>query len=88
MGRYERVSTLMKSNRAVEDWGKLLGDSAAVSAHARSLAPSWTSLNATLAAGEPKWTCLTWRQMAKTTLSRALAVGRFWGDYRGYFHSL
>jgi DNA replication protein DnaC len=32
MRRYERVSTLMTSNRPVEDWGKLLGDSAAVSA--------------------------------------------------------
>jgi DNA replication protein DnaC len=30
--RYERVSTLLTSNRPVEDWGKLLGDSAAVSA--------------------------------------------------------
>lgn len=32
MRRYERVSTLMTSNRPVEDWGKLLGDVAAVSA--------------------------------------------------------
>ncbi len=32
MRRYERGSTLMTSNRPVEDWGKLLGDSAAVSA--------------------------------------------------------
>ncbi len=32
MRRYERTSTLMTSNRPVEDWGKLLGDSAAVSA--------------------------------------------------------
>src|SRR4026209_933727 len=32
MRRYEWASTLMTSNRAVEDWGKLLGDSAAVSA--------------------------------------------------------
>ena len=30
--RYERASTLLTSNRPVEDWGKLLGDSAAVSA--------------------------------------------------------
>jgi len=30
--RYERDSTLLTSNRPVEDWGKLLGDSAAVSA--------------------------------------------------------
>jgi DNA replication protein DnaC len=32
MRRYERGSTLMTSNRPVEDWGKLLGDSAAVCA--------------------------------------------------------
>lgn len=30
--RYERASTLITSNRPVEDWGKLLGDVAAVSA--------------------------------------------------------
>jgi len=30
--RYERASTLLTSNRPVEDWGKLLGDSAAVTA--------------------------------------------------------
>ena len=29
---YERASTLLTSNRPVEDWGKLLGDSAAVTA--------------------------------------------------------
>jgi DNA replication protein DnaC len=32
MRRYERASTLVTSNRPVEDWGKLLGDTAAVSA--------------------------------------------------------
>jgi len=32
MRRYERCSTLPTSNRPVEDWGKLLGDVAAVSA--------------------------------------------------------
>jgi DNA replication protein DnaC len=31
MRRYERCSTLLTSNRPVEDWGKLLGDVAAVS---------------------------------------------------------
>jgi DNA replication protein DnaC len=30
MRRYERASTLLTSNRPVEDWGKLLGDTAAV----------------------------------------------------------
>ena len=32
MRRYERASTIVTSNRPVEDWGKLLGDAAAVSA--------------------------------------------------------
>jgi DNA replication protein DnaC len=30
MRRYERTSTILTSNRPVEDWGKLLGDNAAV----------------------------------------------------------
>jgi DNA replication protein DnaC len=32
MCRYERASTIVTSNRPVEDWGKLLGDAAAVTA--------------------------------------------------------
>jgi len=32
MRRYERTSTILTSNRPVEDWGKLLGDTAAVTA--------------------------------------------------------
>jgi DNA replication protein DnaC len=32
MRRYEQTSTILTSNRPVEDWGKLLGDNAAVSA--------------------------------------------------------
>ena len=32
MRRYERAATLLTSNRPVEDWGKLLGDTAAVTA--------------------------------------------------------
>ena len=32
MRRYERASTVLTSNRPVEDWGKLLGDTAAVTA--------------------------------------------------------
>lgn len=32
MRRYERCSTLLTSNRPVDDWGKLLADVAAVSA--------------------------------------------------------
>jgi DNA replication protein DnaC len=32
MRRYERASTIITSNRPVDDWGKLLGDTAAVTA--------------------------------------------------------
>jgi DNA replication protein DnaC len=32
MRRYERASTLMTSNRPIDDWGKLLGDAAAITA--------------------------------------------------------
>ena len=32
MRRYERTSTVVTSNRPIDDWGKLLGDTAAVTA--------------------------------------------------------
>ena len=32
MRRYERAATLLTSNRPVDDWGKLLGDTTAVTA--------------------------------------------------------
>lgn len=32
MRRYERASTLLTSNRPIDDWGKLLGDAAAITA--------------------------------------------------------
>lgn len=32
MRRYERAATILTSNRPVDDWGKLLGDTAAVTA--------------------------------------------------------
>ena len=32
MRRYERASTIVTSNRPIDDWGKLLGDAAAVTA--------------------------------------------------------
>jgi hypothetical protein len=64
MRRYERVSTLLTSNRPVEDWGKLLGDVAAVTAmldrllhhgHVLKCGPrSWRTKTAvTVAAGSP-----------------------------------
>jgi DNA replication protein DnaC len=32
MRRYERASTILTSNRPVDDWGKLLGDTASITA--------------------------------------------------------
>src|SRR5450759_564653 len=61
MRRYERASTLPTSNRPVEDWGKLLGDVAAVTAmlhriphpgHVLKCGPrSWRTKTAVAAAG-------------------------------------
>jgi DNA replication protein DnaC len=62
MRRYERVSTVLTSNRPVEDWGKMLGDVAAVSAmldrllhhgHVLKCGPrSWRTKLAPLASAE------------------------------------
>jgi DNA replication protein DnaC len=61
MRRYERASTLLTSNRPVEDWGKLLGDAAAVTAmldrilhhgHVLKCGPrSWRTKSAVATAG-------------------------------------
>jgi hypothetical protein len=51
MRRYERASTLLTSNRPVEDWGKLIGDSAAVTAMLDRLLHDGYLLNADRAAG-------------------------------------
>lgn len=63
MRRYERASTILTSNRPVEDWGKLLGDTAAITAlldrllhhaHVLKCGPrSWrTKLHGDVRAGE------------------------------------
>src|SRR6201986_1434509 len=64
MRRYERASTLLTSNRPVEDWGKLLGDVAAVSAmldrllhhgHVLKCGPrSWRTKTAAVATADAK----------------------------------
>jgi DNA replication protein DnaC len=64
MRRYERASTLLTSNRPVEDWGKLLGDVAAVTAmldrllhhgHVLKCGPrSWRTKTATVPSGPPE----------------------------------
>jgi len=64
MRRYERASTLLTSNRPVEDWGKLLGDVAAVTAmldrllhhgHVLKCGPrSWRTKTAAVATADAK----------------------------------
>jgi len=54
MRRYERFSTLLTSNRPVEDWGKLLGEVAAVSRRSIGCCITGMCLNAVHGAGEPR----------------------------------
>lgn len=54
MRRYERASTLLTSNRPVDDWGKLLGDSAAVTAMLDRLLHQATFSSAARAVGAPQ----------------------------------
>jgi len=53
MRRYERASTILTSNRPVDDWGKLLGDTAAVTALLDRLLHHAHVLTCGLAAGGP-----------------------------------
>ena len=55
MRRYERTSTLLTSNRPVEDWGKLLGDSAAVTAMLDRLLHHGHILKCGLKCGPRSW---------------------------------
>ena len=77
MRRYERTSTLLTSNRPIDDWGKLLGDTAAVTAMLDRLLHHGHVLKCGPEAGEPKQTCLIRRKWGKKTQSRATSVGRF-----------
>ena len=52
MRRYERASTMLTSNRPVEDWGKLLGDAAAALCSTACCITD-TCSSAVLEAGEP-----------------------------------
>jgi uncharacterized membrane protein (DUF2068 family) len=54
MRRYARTSTLFTSNRPVDDWGKVLGDAAAVAALLDRLLHTATSSSAGPGAGAPK----------------------------------
>ncbi len=62
MRRYERASTILTSNRPVEDWGQLLGDTAAVTAMLDRLLH-----HAHVVKFGPK----SWRTRTKGTLSKS-----------------
>ena len=86
MRRYERASTLITSNRPVEDWGKLLGDTAAVTAlldrllhhaHVLTCGPrSWrTRLHGERAAPGGVMRAMTRRALARSaTISAGAAI--------------
>jgi hypothetical protein len=57
MRRYERASMLLTSNRPVEDWGKLLGDAAAVGAMLDRLLHHGHLLQCGHAVGAPRPRC-------------------------------
>jgi DNA replication protein DnaC len=58
MRRYERASTLLTSNRPVDDWGKLLGDTAAVTALLDRLCTTRTCSSVAHAAGARSCTAI------------------------------
>ena len=68
MRRYERASTLLTSNRPVDDWGKLLGDTAAVTALLDRCCITPTCSNAGRGAGAPRCrpTCAPRRRRSRT----------------------
>jgi DNA replication protein DnaC len=67
MRRYERASTLLTSNRPVDDWGKLLGDSAAVTAMLDRLLHHGHVLKCAPRSFRTKTACLLRRRRSKTT---------------------
>jgi hypothetical protein len=71
MRRYERASTLLTSNRPVDDWGKLLGDTAAVTALLDRPYTTRTSTSAGPGTGAPRSTPTCVRRSLR---SKTLAV--------------
>ncbi len=72
MRRYERASTLLTSNRPVDNWGKLLGDTSAVTAlldrllhhaHVLKCGPRswWTKVHTDLRQEESSRSCSVFR---------------------------
>ena len=80
MRRYERASTLLTSNRPVDDWGTLLGDTAAVTALLARLLHYAHVLKCGPTAGGPKSTptCVRIRGRSGTqVVSTPARNGRF-----------
>src|SRR5450631_589483 len=75
MRRYERASTLLTSNRPVEDWGKLLGDVAAVTAMLDRISTTGTCSNVDHGVGAPRRLSREQNLKARVT-HRSPSVGR------------
>jgi len=76
--RYERASTLLTSNRPVDDWGKLLATAPPLRlCSIRLLHHGHVLKIAVHGAGAQKTDCLLRRRRVKTTLSQTSSVGRF-----------
>ncbi len=76
MRRYEPASTLLTSNRPVDDWGKLLGDTAAVTALLDRLLNHAHVLECGPRAGERRsaWICSRERTCDKLTRPRSRSL--------------
>jgi hypothetical protein len=80
MRRYERASTLLTSNRPVEDWGKLLGQChARPSAPSRSRAQVWPAELAHEGGG--RWLMIVTR-LERLAVSKKRSSGRYWAGSR------
>src|SRR5207302_6513045 len=75
MRRYERFSTLLTSNRPVEDWGKLLGDVAAVGSMLDRLLHHGHVLKCGPAVGAPRPPPLNHRKKRRSSLRGRCRVG-------------
>ena len=79
MRRYERASTLLTSNRPVDDWGKLLGDTAAVTAS--SIGSYITRMCSSVGreAGAPRSTALAYGGSSRSKTVFGLGATAEWG---------
>ncbi len=91
MRRYERASTMITSNRPVDDWGKPLGDSLSVTAMLDRLLHHGHVLKCGPRSWRTKEACLRSRRQDRTTYVldgfqsmagfELITYGRFSGDH-------